>query len=188
MFHHQAADEGGSDDLGGAAKEVLGKCWEVVATKGMALDTIRDKILYNGSAAFMVKKSARQHLFTACFCLALLTSTQARAESVSEVTCEAAGDYIILSSTGEAILEQRLVSFKELEPYGLNTTGSRGGQRAVCRIKNDPAGYKWVSCGKSGGGYVTYDNGFTSMLRNVVKAVPNEVQYRGWSGACLVKL
>ena len=118
--------------------------------------------------------------------IALFTNSCAATESTSEIRCEALGDAIIATNTGELILEQRMVKFKALEEYGRNTTGRRGGQRAICTIKNDPPGYRWVSCGKDGDGYI--GNGNNINLLEVEEAVANQVQYRGWSGACKVKL
>lgn len=111
------------------------------------------------------------------------------AETTQKVNCEAAGDSILVSSTGERILEQRLVRFTPLEPYGLNTTGKRGGQRAVCMVKNDPPGFKWLRCDKFEGKYMVYRQGQGNPVPvKPVKAIPNSVLYRGWSGACLIKL
>ena len=109
-------------------------------------------------------------------------------ETTSKIQCEAAGDAVIATHTGELILEQRLVKFQEPEEYGRNTTGRRGGQRAICTIKNDPPGYRWVSCGKDGDGYTSYINGSRQKLMEVEEAITNRIQYRGWSGACKVKL
>ena len=67
-------------------------------------------------------------------------------------------------------------------------TGKRGGQRANCTVKNDPPGYKWVSCGKDGKGYTSYSAGSSQKLFEVEEVIANSVQYRGWSGACKVKL
>ena len=110
------------------------------------------------------------------------------AETTSKTNCEAYGDAVVASNTGEIILEQRLVNYQELEEYGRNMTGKRGGQRAICTVKNDPPGYKWVSCGKDGKGYTSYSAGSSQKLFEVEEAIANSVQHRGWSGACKVKL
>ena len=110
------------------------------------------------------------------------------AETTSKINCEAYGDAVVASNTGEIILEQRLVNYQELEEYGRNMTGKRGGQRAICTVKNDPPGYKWVSCGKDGKGYTSYSAGSSQKLFEVEEAIANSVQHRGWSGACKVKL
>lgn len=121
--------------------------------------------------------------------IATTLNQHALADSVSRVNCEALGDSVIFSSTGEVILEQRLVQFDPLEEYGLNNTGRRGGQKALCTVKDDPPGFRWTSCSKSGGSYVNYDNsGTPTTLSGVVQALPNSVQQRGWAGACLIKL
>lgn len=111
------------------------------------------------------------------------------AKTTYKVNCEAVGDYVLVSATGEAILEQRLENFTPLEPYGRNTTGARGGQRAICTIKNDPAGFKWLRCDKREGKYLVYTQGQGDPVAvKPIKAIPNSAQYRGWSGACLIKL
>lgn len=128
--------------------------------------------------------------FFASVAIAFFASTiPALADSVYKVDCEGAGDFILLSSTGEAILEQRLARFIPLERDGLNTTGKRGGQRGICFIKIDTPGYKWLSCGKGNGEYVIFPRGYDYPEPiKPVKAIVNSVLYRGWSGACLIKL
>ena len=110
------------------------------------------------------------------------------AETTSKTNCEAYGDAVVASNTGEIILEQRLVNYQELEEYGRNMTGKRGGQKAICTIKNDPAGYRWLSCSKDRSNYISYVNGRIQRLFEVEEAMANSVQHRGWSGACKVKL
>ena len=119
---------------------------------------------------------------------ALFSISCAEAETASKINCEAYGDAVIASNTGEIILEQRLVNYQGLEEYGRNMTGKRGGQRAICTVKNDPPGYRWVSCGKDGKGYISYSAGSSQKLFEVEEAIANRVQHRGWSGACKVKL
>ena len=119
-------------------------------------------------------------LFSATSCTA--------SETVSKINCEAYGDAVFASNTGDLILEQRLIKYQELEEYGRNMTGKRGGQRAICTVKNNPPGYKWVSCGKDEKGYISYSAGRSQKLFEVEEAIANIVQYRGWSGACKVKL
>ena len=115
-------------------------------------------------------------------------TSPAFAESTYKVNCEAAGDYVLVSATGEAILEQRLAKFTPLEPYE-NSTGARGGQRAICTIKNDPPGFKWLRCDKQEGKYLVYTQGQGDPVTvKPIKTIPNSAQYRGWSGACLIKL
>ena len=133
-----------------------------------------------------ITKLAKPIIAVTFLAMALLTNSCAATESTSEIKCEVVGDYVIATNTGERILEQRMVKFKALEEYGRNTTGRRGGQRAICTIKNDPPGYRWVSCGKDGDGYI--GNGNNISLLEVEEAVANQVQYRGWSGVCKVKL
>lgn len=119
--------------------------------------------------------------------LAAATSCAA-SETVSKINCEAYGDSVIASNTGEIILEQRLIKYQALEEIGSNRTGKRGGHRAICTIKNDPPGYKWVSCMKNGEGFITYYAGRTQKLFEVEEALANSIQHRGWNGACKVKL
>jgi len=119
--------------------------------------------------------------------LAFATSCTA-SETASKINCEAYGDAVIASNTGEIILEQRLIKYQELEEYGRNMTGKRGGQKAICTIKNDPPGYKWLPCGKEGDNYVSYSTESSRKLFEVEVAIANSVQHRGWSGACKVKL
>ena len=104
-----------------------------------------------------------------------------KAEETYNASCEQAGDYITLTSTGELVLEQRLVKFKPTESYG------RSGQRGICVMKQDPPGYKWISCSKKDGRLVTGNWDYPSVI-SPTEAIANSVQYRGWSGACKVKL
>jgi len=119
--------------------------------------------------------------------LASATSCTA-SETVSKINCEAYGDAVVASNTGEIILEQRLIKYQELEEYERDMTGKRGGQKAICTIKNDPPGYKWLPCGKDGDYYVSYSTESSQKLFEVEEAITNSVQYRGWSGACKVRL
>ncbi len=119
---------------------------------------------------------------------ALLNTSCTAAETTSKVKCEALGDSIIETNTGDLILEQRLIKYQELEEYGRNMTGKRGGQRAICTVTNNPPGYKWVSCVKDSNGYTSYAAGRSQKLFEVEEAIANSVQHRGWSGACKVKL
>ena len=48
------------------------------------------------------------------------------AETTSKVKCEALGDSMIATNTGDLILEQRLIKYQELEEYGRNMTGKEG--------------------------------------------------------------
>jgi len=98
-------------------------------------------------------------------------------ETLSKIKCKAAGDAVLATNTGELILEQRLVKFQPLEEDGR--------ERATCTIKNDPPGYRWVSCGRDGNNYTTYNG---KKLMKVEEAIANSIQHRGWSGACKVKL
>jgi len=115
-------------------------------------------------------------------------TSPAFAETTYKVNCEYAGDIVLVSATGEAILEQRLAGFTALEPYE-NATGPNGGQRAICTIKNDPPGFKWLECGKRNGKYIVYTQpeGGGKVVKPI-KAIPNRAQYLAWSGACLIKL
>ena len=133
-----------------------------------------------------VTKLAKSIIAGIFVAMALFTNSYAATESTSEIKCEAVGDAVIATNTGELILEQRMVKFKALEEYGRNSTGTRGGQRALCIVKNDPPGYRWLPCSKRGDGYI--GNGNNLNLLEVEEAVANQVQYRGWSGACKVKL
>lgn len=129
-----------------------------------------------------------KHFFVSVAIAFFASTIPALADSVYKVNCEAGGDFILLSSTGEPILEQRLARFTPLEPYE-KPTGKRGGQRAICLIKSDPLGYKWLSCGKRNGGYVISRRGddYSEPIKPV-EVIVNSVLYRGWSGACLIKL
>jgi len=119
--------------------------------------------------------------FLASFAIAstamLLTLEQARAESTYNAACKVFGDGISLTRTGEIVLEQRLVKFKPIENYN-----PQSGQRGVCIIKKDPPGYKWISCGKLDGSFIS--------VRPVL-FIPDKVQHmspRSITGACKVKL
>ena len=118
----------------------------------------------------------------------LFNTSCTAAETTSTIKCEALGDSIIATNTGDLILEPRLIKYEELEEYGSNMSGKRGGQRALCTIKNDPPGYKWVSCSKDGKDYTTYIMGSREKIFEIEEAIANRIQHRGWSGACKVKL
>ena len=112
----------------------------------------------------------------------LTTQEQAKAESTYNASCKALGDAITLTSTGELVLEQRLVQFKPIETYK-----AQSGQRGVCIIKKDPPGYRWISCWEKDGGYVTGDWDYARRV-SPKEVIANAVQHRGWSGACKVRL
>jgi len=141
---------------------------------------------------FEEKLPTRMHRKACNFLLVasmLVSATSCNAsETVSNIKCEAYGDAVVAANTGETILEQRLIKYQELEEYGRNMSGNKGGQRAICTIKNDPPGYKWLSCGKDGTNYITYATGSSQKLFEVEEVITNSVQHRGWSGACKVKL
>lgn len=141
--------------------------------------------LSKGTLTSMLRRFS-QFLLIACTMASATACTAS--ETTSTINCEAIGDAVIASHTGDIILEQRLIKYQALEEYGRNMTGVRGGQRAICTIKNDPSGYKWVQCGKEGNSYTTYSSGSGQKLFEVEEAIANSVQYRGWSGACKVKL
>jgi len=111
-------------------------------------------------------------------------SVPALAEETYNARCLAAGDSISLTGTGEIVLEQRLVTFKLVEPD--KGMGSKG----ICVIKKDPPGFKWIECQKENGMYVTGNYQYPTRPTRIkpVQAVANSVLYRGWSGACKVKL
>ncbi len=96
--------------------------------------------------------------------------------------CTAFGDGLSLSSTGEGVLEQRLVEFKPLGAYIPHE-----GQKGLCVIKKDPPGFRWVRCWKKDGQYATGDWEYPRFITPNL-AIPNSVQHRGWGGACKVKL
>ena len=106
----------------------------------------------------------------------------AKAEGTYNAGCMVVGDSITLTSTGELVLEQRLVSFKA--DKSLNP---RSDVKGICVMKKDPPGYKWVQCWKQDGRYATgnFDN---PHWIKPTQAIANSVQYRGWGGACKVSL
>jgi len=107
----------------------------------------------------------------------LMTLEQARAESTYNAACKVFGDGITLTRTGEIVLEQRLVKFKPIENYK-----PQSGQRGVCIIKKDPPGYKWISCQKLDGSFISV---------RPASFIPDQVQHmspRSITGACKVKL
>ena len=115
-------------------------------------------------------------------CLAL--PIPAMADATHKVNCTAQGDSLTVTATGEGILEQRLVNFTPLK-----SLGSWGDEAGICIIKSDPPGRKWLRCDKEKGKYLVYTRGRSEpFLVKPEKAVSNSAQYRGWSGACLVKL
>jgi len=66
--------------------------------------------------------------------------------------------------------------------------GKRGGQRALCTVKNNSSGYKWMSCSKGGKKHSTSIMGSRKTIFEVEEAIANRLQHRGWSGACKGKL
>ena len=113
---------------------------------------------------------------------ALGMGQQAKAEETYNANCKALGDGITLTSTGESVLEQRLVQFKPIERYK-----PQSGQRGVCIMRKDPLGFRWIPCFKKGEKFVTGDYYHPTLIRPA-EAKANKVFYRGWSGACKVKL
>ena len=110
----------------------------------------------------------------------LTFSPPANAEETYNANCKADGDTITLTSTGETVLEQRLVDFKPVEKYNQ-------GQRGICVMKQDPPGYKWIPCWKKDGKFARGNWDYPSFIQPT-EAIVNSVLYRGWSGACKVKL
>ena len=115
-------------------------------------------------------------------------------ETVSKIECEALADGLIASNTGDDILKHRLIKFQALEEYVPgNTTGKRGGQRAICTVKNDPPGYKWVPCwiasldDLNDKRYTSFSSAGRNKLFEVEKAIEDSSGGR-WTGACKVKL
>ena len=135
-----------------------------------------------------MKTSPKYFLFPVAFSAILASGGCAFFESTSKIKCEAYGDSVLASNTGEFILEQRLVKYKGLEEYGRNMAGKRGGQKATCIVKNDPPGYRWLPCTRNGDDYIFYASSRSNKLFEVEKAVANSIQHRGWSGACKVRL
>jgi len=182
----KAANELGGNNLSGAGEKGWGKCWEglggygsgfwgwvvAVATKSALKYTV---LSYKTMDAFKYLLPG-----AAFICAGLLIPVNA--ETTYKVNCKADGDAIYINTTGEAILEQRLAKFTPLEAYG------RNGQRGICVLKSDPPGFKWLRCGKNNGNYVIFTQFGGTTVVKPIKAIPNSVQYRGWSGACLVKL
>ena len=116
--------------------------------------------------------------------LSFLISVEAQVEPSFPAQCFAIGDSIILQSTGEHVLEQRLVRYTPTPANDVIGQLPRGSRPGLCVVKADPPGYKWIGCSRLGNQYVT---GVNSYKVRIVRAVANQIQYRGWSGACLVK-
>jgi len=116
--------------------------------------------------------------FTIVSTALLTTQEEAKAESTYNASCEVLGDAIRLTSTGDFVVEQRLVQFKPIDTYK---------ERGVCIIKKDPPGYRWINCFEKDGGYVTGWHGAAFRV-NPIEVIADAVQQRGWSGACKVKL
>ena len=106
----------------------------------------------------------------------------ASAEQTYRASCRALGDGISFTSTGELVLEQRLVNFLPSGPYI-----AEKGQQGTCIMKLDPPGYRWVECWKKDGKYATGNWNYPHFIKPTT-AIANSVQHRGWSGACKVKL
>jgi hypothetical protein len=113
----------------------------------------------------------------------LTTQVQANAEPTYSANCRALGDGITLTSTGETVLEQRLVKFEPIETYK-----SMIGQRGMCTIKKDPPGYRWIRCDKRDGSYSEVNNNRISPIEFAADSVQHMASRRHWSGACKVKL
>lgn len=64
--------------------------------------------------------------------IALVTvrALPAKAGDSYRANCKEIGDSIVLTSTGEAVLEQRLINFKLIEKYK-----AQSGARGVCLLK-----------------------------------------------------
>ncbi len=116
--------------------------------------------------------------------LSFLLTAKAQVEPSFPAQCFAIGDSVILQSTGEHVLEQRLVRFTPTQANDVIGQLPRGSRPGLCVVKTDPPGYKWIGCSRLGNQYVT---GVDSYKVRIVRAVANQIQYRGWSGACLVK-
>jgi len=110
------------------------------------------------------------------------STSDPKADQTYSASCKASGDAITFTSSGESVLEQRLVRFVPSAPYI-----PYKGQLGTCFIKQDPAGYKWVKCWKKGTKYAT-GNWDDPLFIIPTTAIANSVQYRGWVGACKVKL
>lgn len=189
----KAAFELGGDDLSGAGDEGLG----VLGCHGGCVSGLEGgrnhkielmpNLSYsceaNKGMTYKMKRTLRHLVIFGILCTVTLTTTeQAKAESTYNASCKALGDGITLTRTGEVVLEQRLVKCKPIETYK-----AQSGQHGVCIIKKDPPGYRWISCWKKDGRYVTGDWDYAIRI-SPKEAVANAVQHRGWSGACKVKL
>ena len=114
--------------------------------------------------------------------LIFFATSDAKASRTYNASCKALGDAITFTSTGEVVLEQRLVKFVPSGPYT-----AQKGQLGTCVMKQDPAGYRWVRCWKKDGKYATGNWDYPYFIKPIT-AIANSVQYRAWSGACKVKL
>jgi len=132
----------------------------------------------------MQKKHASSQVISVIILVCGFTTglSPASAEETYKASCRALGDGISLTSTGESVLEQRLVKFLPSGPYV-----PQKGQLGTCIMKLDPPGYRWVRCWKKDGKYATGTWEYPYFIKPT-KAVANSVQYRDWSGACKVKL
>lgn len=109
-----------------------------------------------------------------------------KAEETYNASCDQIGDGITLTSTGELVLENRLVKFK---PTGTYNEYNNRGQRGICVMKQDPPGYKWIFCSKINGRLVTNPEfGERPKFINPTEAINSSVSSRQWVGACKVKL
>ena len=107
----------------------------------------------------------------------------AKAEGTYNASCNQLGDGITLTSTGELVLEPRLVKFRPTEAY------TRAGQRGICVMKQDPPGYKWISCSKKDGRLVTQvTNEEYPKFINPTETITSWSGPGRWSGTCKVKL
>jgi hypothetical protein len=109
------------------------------------------------------------------------------AEPTVDLPCVTNGDSLIFTSSRLWVPESRLVRFRPLERYG-----GTGGQRAICTVKVDPPGYRWLSCyrGVSGPYMASRSDDSRYPLPNVIEAVadPNASLGRiSFSGSCKVK-
>jgi len=130
-----------------------------------------------------------KHLFRLLLTLGLTTTAfaitlkQAKSEETYEARCETRGEGIILTSTGEDLVEARITSSKLLDTYSHPPI-----YRSLCTIKHDPPGYRWVNCHKNtAGDYFRYIDGLKYRISPVVES-KGGIDMAGWIGACKVKL